>query len=326
MYNSIFIFVLKGSFFLNHMFRQLENLTISSQAAPACSRVVPSCFKENTMTKLTPMSDLVRDRNYDLSGGHDSLIGLPAYGNGGEKVGTVREALTQDGGTVRYLVVEVGSWFTSKEVVVPVGLARVEDDGVYFDSLSKEQVKDMNAYVAGQDYNDEQQVSDIRVLKGTGYVPPVADSGSTATAADLYKDESLFKTPTKLQLLEERLSVNKEKYQAGSVQVGKKVETRTENVNVALQHEEVVIERRMISDPRPVEGNVTLGAATETIKVDLEAERANVSKQAFVTEEIEVGKRTETEQKTYSDTVGREVLDVTKTGEVRIEGDTDLKK
>jgi len=323
MYNSIFIFVLKGSFFLNHMFRQLENLTISSQAAPACSRVVPSCFKENTMTKLTPMSDLVRDRNYDLSGGHDSLIGLPAYGNGGEKVGTVREALTQDGGTVRYLVVEVGSWFTSKEVVVPVGLARVEDDGVYFDSLSKEQVKDMNAYVAGQDYNDEQQVSDIRVLKGTGYVPPVADSGSTATAADLYKDESLFKTPTKLQLLEERLSVNKEKYQAGSVQVGKKVETRTENVNVALQHEEVVIERRMISDPRPVEGNVTLGAATETIKVDLEAERANVSKQAFVTEEIEVGKRTETEQKTYSDTVGREVLDVTKTGEVTVSGDTD---
>jgi len=276
------------------------------------------------MTKLTPMSDLVRDRNYDLSGGHDTLIGLPAFGNGGEKVGTVREALTQDGGTVRYLVVEVGSWFTSKEVVVPVGLARVEDDGVYFDSLSKAQVNDMNAYVAGQEYGDEQQVSDIRVLKGTGYVPPVAAAGAAAvTAADHYQDEALFKTPTKLQLLEERLSVNKERYQAGSVQVGKKVETRTENVNVALQHEEVVIERHVVSDPRPVEGIVTLGAATETIKVDLEAERANVSKQAFVTEEIEVGKRTETEQKTYSDTVGREVLDVTKTGEVMISGDTD---
>ncbi|MGY2895642.1 PRC and DUF2382 domain-containing protein [Deinococcus sp. UYEF24] len=276
------------------------------------------------MTKLTPMSDLVRDRNYDLSGGHDTLIGLPAYGNTGEKVGTVREALTQDGGTVRYLVVEVGGWFSSKEVVVPVGLARVEDDGVYFDSLSKDQVKEMNAYVAGQDYGDEQQVSDIRVLKGTGYVAPtVAAGAATVTAADHYQDEALFKTPTKLQLLEERLSVNKEKYQAGSVQVGKKVETRTENVNVALQHEEVVIERHLVTDARPVEGNVTLGAATDTIRVDLEAERANVSKQAFVTEEIEVGKRTETEQKTFSDTVGREVLDVTKTGEVEVIGNTD---
>ncbi len=101
------------------------------------------------------------------------------------------------------------------------------------------------------------------------------------------------------------------------MQVGKKVETRTENVNVALSHDEVVIERHPVTDARPVEGNVVLGAATETIRVNLEAERANVSKQAYVTEEVEVGKRTETEQKTYSDTVGREVLDVTKTGDVQ---------
>ena len=58
-----------------------------------------------------------------------------------------------------------------------------------------------------------------------------------------------------------------------------------------------------------------------TIQVDLEAERANVSKQAFVTEEVEIGKRTETQQQTFSDTVGKEVLDVTKTGEVTVSGD-----
>ncbi|WP_407542388.1 DUF2382 domain-containing protein (plasmid) [Deinococcus radiomollis] len=128
-----------------------------------------------------------------------------------------------------------------------------------------------------------------------------------------------------MQLLEERLSVNKEKYQAGSVQVGKKVETRTENVNVALSREEVVIEHHPVSGARPVEGNVTLGTATDTIRVDLEAERAKVGKQAFVMEEIEVGKRTETETKTFSDTVGREVLDVTRTGETEVTGDTTKK-
>ncbi|WP_424950638.1 PRC and DUF2382 domain-containing protein [Deinococcus sp.] len=275
------------------------------------------------MANLIPTSDLVRDRNYDMSGtDHSSFIGMNAYGSGGEKVGTIREALTEDGGKLRYLVVEVGSWFTSKEVVVPVGLARVENDGVYFDSLSKDQVKAMNAYVPGQSYTDEQQVADIRTLKGTDYVAPVVSGAAVATAADHYHDETLFKTPMKLQLLEERLSVNKEKYQAGSVQVGKKVETRTENVNVALSHDEVVIERHPVTEARPVEGNVTLGAATDTIRVDLEAERANVSKQAFVTEEVQVGKRTETEQKTFSDTVGREVLDVTKSGEVEVSADT----
>jgi uncharacterized protein (TIGR02271 family) len=277
--------------------------------------------KEHNMATLIPTSDLVRDRNYDLGNDSYDFIGKRAYGNTGEAVGTIREALTEEGGKLRYLVVEVGSWFTSKEVVVPVGLARVEDDGVYFDSLTKEQVKGMNEYRAGEEYGDEAQVADIRVLHGQDYVAPVAASGAV-TAADHYQDDKLFQTPTRLQLLEERLMVNKERYVAGSVQVGKKVETRTENINVGLQHEEVVIERRPVTDARPVQGNVTLGAGTETIRVDLEAERANVSKQAYVTEEIEVGKRAETEQKTYTETVGHEVLDVTKTGEVEVTGDT----
>ena len=279
------------------------------------------------MANLIPTSDLVRDRNYDMGNDSYDFIGKKAYGNSGEHVGTIREALTEEGGKIRYFVVEVGSWFTSKEVVVPVGLARVEDDGVYFDSLTKEQVKEMNEYHVGQEYGSDAQVADIRTLRGTDYVAP-AVAASSVTAADHYQDEKLFGTPTRLQLLEERLMVNKEKYQAGSVQVGKKVETRTENVNVALSHDEVVIERHPVTDARPVEGNVVLGAATETIRVNLEAERANVSKQAYMTEEVEVGKRTETEQKTYSDTVGREVLDVTKTGDVQLTGDvqTDASK
>ena len=273
------------------------------------------------MTKLTPMSDLVHNRNYDMSGDkHSDFVGTTVYGNGGEKIGTIHEALTDDGGRLRYLVVEVGSWFTSKEVVIPVGLARLEDDGVFFDSLSKDQVKNMNEYQVGQDYTDEQQVSDIRMLKGTDYMAPVAVSG-TVMAADHSRDEKLFSVPNRLQLLEERLMVNKEKYQAGSVEVGKRVETCTENVNVDLTHEVVVIERHPISSPRPVEGNVTPGTSSQTIRVDLEAERASVQKQAYVTEEVEIGKRSETEQRTFSDTIGKEVLEVTKTGDVEMSGD-----
>ncbi|MFC6659600.1 YsnF/AvaK domain-containing protein [Deinococcus multiflagellatus] len=114
--------------------------------------------------------------------------------------------------------------------------------------------------------------------------------------------------------------MNKDRYVAGQVQIGKHVETRTENVTVPLEREEIVIERHVVSDARPVSGNVTLGAGTETVEVTLEAERANVSKQAYVTEEVEIGKRTVTEQQTVTETIGREVLDVNQNGQVAVQG------
>ena len=51
-----------------------------------------------------------------------------------------------------------------------------------------------------------------------------------------------------------------------------------------------------------------------------------MSKQAYVTEEVAVGKRSVTETQTVTETVGREVLDVNKTGEVRLETDEHNKK
>ncbi|MFC4452199.1 PRC and DUF2382 domain-containing protein [Deinococcus sonorensis] len=267
------------------------------------------------MSRLIPLSDLTRDRNYDLSGDVYDPTGEVAYGANNEKLGTVRGALTEEGGRIRYLIVDVGSWFTSKEVLVPVGLARFEQDAVYIDSLTKDQVRDLNQYTVGQDYNDDAQMADERVLRGTTMNASMDTTATTSRTVDRDND-AMFRTPDRLQLLEERLLVNKDRYQAGSVEVGKHLETRTENVNVTLSHDEVVIERHPLSEPRPVDGNVTLGNDSETIRVDLEAERANVQKQAYVTEEVEVGKRTETEQRTFSETVGKEVLDVTKTGEV----------
>ncbi|MBZ9711954.1 PRC and DUF2382 domain-containing protein [Deinococcus multiflagellatus] len=267
------------------------------------------------MARLIPMSELVRDRNYDL-GDTYNVVGQTAYGYGGEKVGTVREALTDDGGQIRYLIVDVGGWFSAKEVMVPVGMARIEDDGVYFDNLSKDQVKGMSGYVAGQDYEYEAQVADERILRGVDTSTQHAAGNFNYTQ----RDDTMFQTPQRLQLLEERLRVNKDRYVAGQVQIGKHVETRTENVTVPLEREEIVIERHVVSDARPVSGNVTLGAGTETVEVTLEAERANVSKQAYVTEEVEIGKRTVTEQQTVTETIGREVLDVNQNGQVAVQG------
>ncbi|PYE48389.1 PRC and DUF2382 domain-containing protein [Deinococcus yavapaiensis] len=313
------------------------------------------------MANLIPLSDLVRDRNYDFrSEGIYDPTGSPAYGANGQKVGTIRGAMAEpDSGRLRYLVVDVGGWFTSKEVLVPVGLARIEDDAVYFDTLTKDQVKAMQEYRNGQDYGYDAQLSDERVLRGSdvrndtmtmgtssdttlssteragsglGTVSTDSSmgvaSGTTGMAAQTYnyRDEdtadALFKTPQRLRLLEERLLVDKERYHAGSVEVGKRVETRTEQVPVSLTREEIIIERHPVTNPTPVDGNVQLGAGNETIRVDLEAERAEVRKQAFVTEEVTIGEREVSQTQTFTETVGREVLDVNRTGGVDVRNDS----
>ncbi len=289
------------------------------------------------MANLIPLSELSRNRNYDFSkdGTYDPT-GKTAYAEGDKKVGTVRSAMVEpDTGRIRYLLVDVGGWFSSKEVLVPVGMARIEDDAVYFDNLTRDQVKDMREYRAGDDYDYTAQTSDERVLRGTGaagatqtdrdmsVVGGAVASGATATPQRYdYRDQdhgdTMFKTPEKLRLLEERLTVDKDRYTAGSVEIGKHVETEQRQVNVSLSHDELVIERHPVEGGRPVEGNVTLGSDTQTVHVDLEAERANVSKQAYVTEEVEIGKRTETESQTFTESVGREVLDVNRTGDVEV--------
>lgn len=270
------------------------------------------------MARLIPVTELIRDHNYDLGETYD-IVGRHAYAHNGEKVGTVRDLLTDDSGRTRYFVLDVGSWFSTKEVMVPVGAARIEDDGIYFDQLTKDQVKDMSTYTAGQDYTYDNQVEDVRVLYGADK----AQQQSTPGEFVYRDDDDTYRTPQRLQLLEERLQVNKDRYVAGQVEIGKHVETRTENVTVGLEREELVIERRPVSEARPVDGSVTLGEGTETVRVDLEAERADVSKQAYVTEEVEIGKRTVTEQQTVTETVGREVLDVNQSGQVKVNGDAD---
>lgn len=284
-----------------------------------------------TQASLIRLSELSNDTAYNLN--DESVynpVGHAAYGYGGDKVGTVRDALVEpDSGRIRYLLVDVGGWFSSKEVLVPVGHARIDDQGVYFDNLTKDQVKEMSEYREGEMYSTESMDRDERVLRGVG-TTTTTDTTTGVAAASVDTDagrsdyqRKAYQTPDRLQLLEERLVVNKDRFKAGSVQIGKRIETHQESVAVALQREEVVIERHAVSDARPVEG-VVLGQGTQTMSVDLEAERANVTKQAYVTEEISVGKRSVTENQTVTDTVGREVLDVNKTGDVNLSGDTTL--
>jgi uncharacterized protein (TIGR02271 family) len=273
------------------------------------------------MAQLTPLSQVSANRGYDLKANdlYDPT-GETAYGANGEKIGRIQGALVDDTtAKLRYLIVNVGNWFFNKDVLVPVGMARFEDDAVYFDSLTRDQVNGMREYTPGMMITDEYEYHNESAL--TGRRADIAP-GTSYDYRDTDTDNPMFRTPQRLQLLEERLVVDKQREKVGEVEIGKRVETRQENVDVNLSRDEVVIERRPVTDTRPVEGGVALGASSETIRVDLEADRANVHKQAYVTEEVEVSKRQDTETKTFTEEVGREVLEVERTGDVRVTGDT----
>ena len=258
------------------------------------------------------MSQLIRLR--DIQATHRDLIGddyydptgKTAFGVNEEKIGKIEGALVEDTtGRIRYLIVDAGGWFSSKEVLVPAGLARIVGDDVFFDSLTKSQVEAMEVYDHDYQYSYKEQYERDRQAF-------VADSIPEAERMEIADHN--YDAPNTLELLEERLTVNKDRIVAGLVKVGKHVVTEERNVNVDLEEEHANIERTNVN--RPTERRIGDIDGNQTIEVELEAERAHVNKETYVTEEVNVGKTTERHTETIVDTIQREELDVDNNGNV----------
>jgi len=118
-----------------------------------------------------------------------------------------------------------------------------------------------------------------------------------------------------IQLREERLKVDKSAVKTGEVHVSKRVVTEHKTIDVPVEREEVVIERRPASG-RAARGDV----AEEEIVVPVKEERVTVTKQPVVTEEVSVGKRKVQDTKHVAETVRKEELDVDEKGDVKVKG------
>ena len=123
-----------------------------------------------------------------------------------------------------------------------------------------------------------------------------------------------YNAPNTLELLEERLTVNKDRIVAGLVKVGKHVVTEERNVEVNLEEEHAHIERTAVD--RPTDRRIGDVNGNETIEVELQAERARVNKETYVAEEVNVGKTTESHVETIVETIQREELDIDRDGNV----------
>lgn len=243
--------------------------------------------------------DLIGDDYYDPSG-------KTAYGVNEEKIGKIEGALVEDTtGRIRYLIVDAGGWFSSKEVLVPAGLARIVGDDVFFDSLTQSQVEAMEVYDHDYQYSYKDQYEKDRQAF-------TADTIPTEERMDI--KDTAYDAPNTLELLEERLTVNKDRIVAGLVKVGKHVVTEERNVDVELEEEHADIQRTNVD--RPTDRRIGDVTGNETVEVELEAERARVGKDTYVSEEVNVGKTTERHTETIVETIQREELDIDNEGNV----------
>ncbi|OLF38577.1 photosystem reaction center subunit H [Psychrobacter sp. C 20.9] len=258
------------------------------------------------------MSQLIRLK--DIQATHRDLIGddyydptdKTAYGVNEEKIGKIEGALVEDTtGRIRYLIVDAGGWFSSKEILVPAGLARIVGDDVFFDSLTKSQVEAMEVYDHDYQYSYKEQYERDRQAFA-------ADTLPAEERVDI-ADHS-YDAPNTLELLEERLTVNKDRIVAGLVKVGKHVVTEERNVDVELEEEHADIQRTSVD--RPTDRRIGDMDVNDTVEVELEAERARVGKDTYVSEEVNVGKTTERHTETIVETIQREELDVNNDGNV----------
>lgn len=156
-------------------------------------------------------------------------------------------------------------------------------------------------------YGHWQEASDILYRSG-------AYTAQTSLTHDLHT----------VALREEVLTAQTQPVEVGGVFIRKEVVTEERTIIVAVQREEVVIERRPLSaqdiPPREPIGTLVELAAGETIRIPIREEQVVIEKRPIVTGELIVGKRGVQETRHFSDTVRREVPHIERVGEVVIHG------
>ena len=307
---------------------------------------------------LAKIADLYPNYKEDIFGGED-IKSFSVYDYTNDKIGSVHDIIVDESGRFRYLVIDTGFWIFGKKVLLPVGRASIDygQQRVYAKGLTKEQAENLPEYDDSMtvDYDYEERVR--RVYRGKEYdadntvyaeeaggldsgayqaAGTAAGAAGAGIAANTYdrdtynydREPSLYTHAEtdiddrqNLKLYEERLIANKERFRAGAVSIGKRVETETQSVSVPVEKERIVIERNAATNVTPVAPGEATFAEGEVARVEVYEESANVEKQAFVREEVSVRKEVEQETVTARETIRREELEVETDGDAIINRD-----
>jgi len=286
------------------------------------------------LTKLATYYPDYKDHNNG-----DDIKSLDVYAQN-DKVGSVNDVLVDErDGKFRYLVVDTGFWVLGKKVLLPIGLAQIDysQRRVNVSGLTKEQVENLPEFTdelkIDQDYEENVRGVYRPMAAGrTGTAQTASTAASTASTAsttgkvpfnrdtyDYKQDAALYDMNERdhqtLRLYEERLVTNKQRQKTGEVTVGKHVETETARVSVPVEKERVVIER---TTPTGAGTPVAPGDAAfqegTVAHVDIYEERADVHKEAFVREQVNIRKEVDHDTVTAEEQIRREELDIDDAG------------
>lgn len=148
--------------------------------------------------------------------------------------------------------------------------------------------------------------------------------GAKATTVDEVDEDIRTRTDIpdheKIRLYEERLMVDKQREKAGEVAVGKEIKTEQVSASVPVEKERIVIEHKDATQGQVVSPRQADFTDGEVARVDIYEETAEISKEAFVREEVDVRKEVNQETVEAQETVRREELNV------EIEGDEEKLK
>lgn len=124
-----------------------------------------------------------------------------------------------------------------------------------------------------------------------------------------------------LQLREEQLHATKTPVKTGEVKVRKEVITEHKTIDVPVEHEEVVVERRPVSRRA---SNADFRA--EEIRIPVSGDQVRAEKQTVVKEEVNVGKRKVQGTERVGGTVRKEELRVEEQGQAKVRGNASKKQ
>ena len=262
---------------------------------------------------LVKIGDFYPNYKDEIFDGRD-VGGFSVYSDRDEKIGDIHDILVDESGRLRYFIIDTGFWVFGKKVLLPVGRARTEfdRDRVYAVGMTEDQAKALPEYDENTvvDYDYEERV---RGAYRTGGVQPTQTGYERGNYSYDY-DPGLYEMNeadhATLRLYEERLVANKNRFKAGEVAVGKRVETETAQVAVPIEKERVIIERTTPTDTTPVAPGTDVFQQGEVARVEVYEESANVEKQAFVREEVDIRKEVDRETVTAEERIRREELDV----------------
>lgn len=267
---------------------------------------------------LLKLADFYPNYKEEIFAG-DDIKGFDVFGgDSSDKIGSVYDALVDDTGRFRYLVIDTGIWIFGKKVLLPIGSARIDYGArrvIATGIRNKEQVEQLPPYneMESIDYDQEEQVRGVYRNQADSAAP--ISAGYDRSSYNYELDRPLYDTNEQnhqtLKLYEERLIANKNRQKTGEVAVGKRVETETARASVPIEKERVVIERMTPEDAGRAVGVGAVDFQTgEVARMEVYEETADIHKEAFVREQVNVRKEVVRETVDGEETLRREELDV----------------